>query len=153
MITPEKNKTNVELAVELAYVMQELRNLTRKHIQKKIKDHGINLTYEMLEVMGSLWRKDGLNQQEIADRTLRDKSSMTYLLDNLIKRKLVKRLADKNDRRNKLIFLTKEGLALKDILYPWVAEVYGLASEEIATQDLQNGLSLISRMVINLKKE
>ena len=151
MTIPKKGKN--EIAVELAFLMQELRNLTRKYIQKKIKDHGINLTYEMLEVMGSLWRKDGLNQQEIADKTLRDKSSMTYLLDNLIKRKLVKRLADKNDRRNKLIFLTKEGLALKDILYPWVAEVYGLASEEIATQDLQNGLSLISRMVINLKKE
>jgi DNA-binding MarR family transcriptional regulator len=148
-----QKKSKNEIAVELAYLMQELRTLTRRYIQKRIKDHGINLTYEMLEVMGSLWRKDGLNQQEIADRTLRDKSSMTYLLDNLIKRKLVKRAADENDRRNKLIFLTKEGLALKDILYPWVSEVYGLASEEIATQDLQNGLSLISRMVSNLKKE
>ena len=148
----QKKRKN-EIAVELAFVMQELRNFTRKYIQKKIKDHGINLTYEMLEVMGSLWRKDGLNQQEIADRTLRDKSSMTYLLDNLIKRKLVKRVADENDRRNKLIFLTKEGLALKDILYPLVAEVYGLASEEITVEDLQSGLTLISRMVSKLKKE
>jgi DNA-binding MarR family transcriptional regulator len=153
MIIPKKNKTNAELGVELAFLMQELRNFTRRYIQKKIKEHGINLTYEMLEVMGCLWRKDGLNQQEIADRTLRDKSSMTYLLDNLIKRKLVKRSTDKNDRRNKLIFLTKEGLALKDILYPWVADVYGLASEEIASEDLQNGVSLISRMMSNLKKE
>jgi DNA-binding MarR family transcriptional regulator len=151
MTTREKSKTEME--VELAYLMQELRNLTRKHIQKKIKEQGINLTFEMLEVMGSLWRKDGLNQQEIADRTLRDKSSMTYLLDNLIKRKLVKRSADENDRRNKLIFLTKEGLILKDILYPWVAEVYGQASEEITSEDLQNGVLLISRMVNNLKKE
>ena len=153
MITPEKDKTNTELAIELGYIMQELRNFTRKYIQKKIKEHGINLTFEMLEVMGCLWRKDGLNQQEIADRTLRDKSSMTYLLDNLIKRKLVKRSADKNDRRNKLIFLTKEGLTLKDILYPWVAEVYGLASGEVTSEDLQNGVLLISRMVSNLKKE
>ena len=137
-----QKKSKNEIAVELAFLMQELRNLTRRYIQKKIKDHGINLTYEMLEVMGSLWRKDGLNQQEIADKTLRDKSSMTYLLVNLIKRKLVKRSADENDRRNKLIFLTKEGLALKEILYPWVAEVYGLASEEITTGDLQNGLSV-----------
>ena len=151
MVTLEKNKTNAELAVELAHLMQELRNFTRKYIQKKIKEHDINLTFEMLEVMGRLWRKDGLNQQEIADKTFRDKSSMTYLLDNLIKRKLVKRSADKNDRRNKLIFLTKEGLALKDILYPWVADVYGLASEAITGEELQNEVLLISRMVNNLK--
>jgi len=153
MITQEKNKTNTELAVELGYIMQELRNLTRKYIQKKIKEHDINLTFEMLEVMGCLWRKDGLNQQEIADRTFRDKSSMTYLLDNLIKRKLVKRSADKNDRRNKLIFLTKEGLALKEILYSWLADVYGLASEEATREDLQNGVLLIRKMVNNLKNE
>jgi DNA-binding MarR family transcriptional regulator len=153
MITQEKNKTNVELAVELAHLMQELRNFTRKYIQKKIKEHDINLTFEMLEVMGCLWRNDGLNQQEIADRTFRDKSSMTYLLDNLIKRKLVKRSADKNDRRNKLIFLTKEGLTLKDILHPWVADVYELASGEATSEDLQNGVLLIRKMVNNLKKE
>jgi len=153
MITQEKNKTNAELAVELAHLMQELRNFTRKYIQKKIKEYDIDLTFEMLEVMGCLWRKDGLNQQEIADRTFRDKSSMTYLLDNLIKRKLAKRSADKNDRRNKLILLTKEGLALKDILYPWVADVYGLASEKITGEDLQNGVLLIGKMVNNLKKE
>jgi DNA-binding MarR family transcriptional regulator len=153
MVTLEKNKTNAELAIELAHLMQELRNFTRKYIQKKIKEYDINLTFEMLEVMGCLWRKDGLNQQEIADRTFRDKSSMTYLLDNLIKRKLVKRSADKNDRRNKLIFLTKEGLALKDILHPWVADVYELASGEATNEDLKNGVLLISRMVNNLKKE
>jgi DNA-binding MarR family transcriptional regulator len=153
MITQEKNKTNTELAIEFGSIMQELRNCTRKYIQKKIKEHGINLTFEMLEVMACLWTKDSLNQQEIADRTLRDKSNMTYLLDNLIKRKLVKRSADKNDRRNKLIFLTNEGAALKDILYPLVAEVYGQASEEITREDLQNGLTLISRMVKNLKTE
>jgi len=151
MTTRKKSKT--EIAVELAFLMQELRNFTRKYIQKKLKEQGINLTFEMLEVLGCLWGKDGLNQQEIADRTLRDKSSMTYLLDNLIKRKLVKRSEDKNDRRNKLIFLTKEGLTLKDTLYPWVADVYGLASEEITSEDLQNGVLLISKMVNNLKKE
>jgi len=153
MITQEKNKTNTELAIELSRLMQELRNFTRKYVQKKIKEHGIDLTFEMLEVMGCLWRNDGLNQQEIADTTFRDKSSMTYLLDNLIKRKLVKRSADKNDRRNKLILLTKEGLALKDILYPWVAEVYELASGEATREDLQNGVLLIRKMVNNLKKE
>ena len=153
MTTESKNKTKTEYALELGRAMAELRTYTRQFIQVKIKEHSINITFEMLEVMGCLWKKDGVNQQEIADLTLRDKSSMTYLLDNLIKRKLVKRSTDKNDRRNKLIFLTKEGLTLKDILYPWVADVYGLASEEISGEDLQIGVLLIRRMVNNLKKE
>jgi DNA-binding MarR family transcriptional regulator len=153
MITQEKDKTNVELSIELSHLMLELKNFVRQYIQEKIRQHGINLTYEMLEVMGCLWRGDGINQQELADRTLRDKSSMTYLLDNLIKRKLVKRTEDKSDRRNKLIFLTREGVNLKNILYPWRAEVYGLASETVAHEDLQKGVLLIKKMISNFKKE
>src|ERR1700729_3714197 len=128
MTTQIKNSKKTELAVAFGRSMNELRTYTRQQIQLKIKEHGINITFEMLEVMGCLWRKDGINQQEIANLTLRDKSSMTYLLDNLVKRKLVKRVEDDNDRRNKMIYLTKEGNALKDQLYPWVNEVYEMAS-------------------------
>jgi DNA-binding MarR family transcriptional regulator len=92
LFTPDntnKNNTKTELAVAFGRSMSELRTYTRQQIQ--IKEHGINITFEMLEVMGCLWKKDGINQQEIANLTLRDKSSMTYLLDNLVKRKLVNR--------------------------------------------------------------
>lgn len=145
-------KTKAELALELGHSMAELRNYLRQHVQLKIKELGVNITFEMLEVMSVLWKKDGVNQQEIADRTLRDKSSMTYLIDNLVKRKMVNRVEDENDRRNKLIFLTDESKALKENLYPWVTEVYTLATEEINTEDMQTALALANKMVQNIKR-
>lgn len=147
------NKERGQQALELGRVMSELKNHFRKYIQLKIKGHGINMTFEMLEVMGCLWNKDGVNQQEIADQTLRDKSSMTYLLDNLVKRKMVTRMEDENDRRNKLIYLTKEGLCLKEQLNPWVAELYEKASEGTDGTDIQNSIRLINQMIANMKKE
>jgi DNA-binding MarR family transcriptional regulator len=153
MTTEIKESKKAELAVELGRSMSELRNYVRQYIQVKIKENGCNITFEMLEVMSCLWKKDGVNQQEIADLTLRDKSSMTYLLDNLVKRKLVKRVEDENDRRNKLIYLTNEGIKLKETLNPWVAEVYGMASEGLVVEDLQNSLSLVNKMITKLKKE
>lgn len=153
MNTQIKESKKAELALELGRSMSELRNYVRQYIQVKIKENGCNITFEMLEVMSCLWKKDGVNQQEIADLTLRDKSSMTYLLDNLVKRKLVKRVEDENDRRNKLIYLSNEGLKLKETLNPWVAEVYGMASDGLAEVDLQNSVTLINKMVSKLKKE
>jgi DNA-binding MarR family transcriptional regulator len=152
METLPKSKTKSELALELGRSMLELRNYTRQFIQVKIRDHGINITFEMLEVMGCLWNKDGINQQEIADFTLRDKSSMTYLLDNLVKRKMVKRVEDENDRRNKLIYLTTEGKDLRAQLQPWVAEVYEMASVDLDDDALRNSLILTNKMISNLKK-
>ena len=152
MTVPIKNNTKVELALEFGRSMAELRAYIRQFIQVKIKEHGVSITFEMLEVMGCLWKKDGINQQEIADLTLRDKSSLTYLLDNLVKRKMVKRVEDENDRRNKLIYLTKEGNDLKERLHPIVTEVYELASEEAAVNDLKNSILVLNKMIGNLKK-
>jgi DNA-binding MarR family transcriptional regulator len=152
MTTSSEDKTKAELALELGRSMSELRNFVRQYIQVKIKENGINITFEMLEVMGCLWKKDGINQQEIADLTLRDKSSMTYLLDNLVKRKMVKRVEDENDRRNKLIYLTKEGNELKEQLHPWVAEVYSMASDGVEINDLKNSILVLNKMIFNLKK-
>jgi DNA-binding MarR family transcriptional regulator len=153
MSKEQKTKIKSDLALKLGRSMSELRNYVRSYIQVKIKENGINITFEMLEVMGCLWKKDGINQQEIADLTLRDKSSMTYLLDNLVKRKMVKRVEDENDRRNKLIYLTKEGNDLKEQLHPWVTEVYEMAADEVDISGLQNSLLVISKMIFNLKKE
>ena len=146
------NKTKAELALNLGRAMAELRVLLRQQIQEKIKENGVNLTFEMLEVLSCLWRRDGIIQQEIADYTLRDKSSLTYLLDNLVKRKLVSRVEDENDRRNKLIFLTQEGLALKDQLYPWAIEVYQAASEKLDETALETAVAVLNQMTVALKK-
>ncbi|MGI4729881.1 MAG: MarR family winged helix-turn-helix transcriptional regulator [Janthinobacterium lividum] len=144
-------KTKVELALELGHSMHELRNFLRQYIQVKIKEHGVNITFEMLEVLSVLWKKDGVNQQEIADMTLRDKSSMTYLIDNLVKRNMVKRVEDGNDRRNKLIFLSDEANALKEQLHPWVAEVYEKATANLDSASLQDSTALLNSMISSLK--
>ena len=144
-------KENQGIALELGRAMNEFRNQLRKIIQVKLKEHGINMTFEMLEVMSCLWKEDGINQQEIADITLRDKSSMTYLLDNLVKRKMIERGEDENDRRNKLIRLTREGRQLREQLQPWATEIYAMAAGDIPVAELQEGLALLNRMTSNIK--
>lgn len=142
--------SKADMAMELARAMMEMRNKSRQNIQLRMKEHNINLTFEMLEVLSCLWRKDGINQQEIADITLKDKSSMTYLIDNLVKRNMVKRVEDGNDRRNKLIHLTDDANALKAQIFPWATEMYTVATQDIDTKDLATCLQLINKMVGNL---
>ena len=148
------NKKNIpELALELGALMTEMKNYLRQFIQIKIKENGINLTFEMLEVLACLWKKDGIKQQDIADMTIKDKSSMTNLVDNLEKRKMIKRVADKEDRRNKLIFLTKQGKILQQKLHPWVFEMYGKAAVGINAAEINKSIMLIKKMNKNLKKQ
>lgn len=140
-----------ELAVELGRCMTEMKNHLRQFIQAKIKEDNIDLTFEMLELLACLWNKDGINQQELADITIKDKSSMTYLLDNLVKRNMVTRVADENDRRNNLIFLTPQGRELQQRLSPWVMEMYAKATADICCADVETSLVLLRKMIGNMK--
>ena len=144
-------KNTTELALELTRAMTEVRNHMRQFIQAKIKETNTDITFEMLEIIACLWRKDGINQQEIADITIKDKSSMTYLVDNLVKRNMAIRTADPDDRRNNLIILTKEGKQLQKKLTPWLNEMHGKATAEVSLQEIHHSLALIKKMIGNMK--
>jgi DNA-binding MarR family transcriptional regulator len=139
-----------DLSLSFGRSINELRMAFRKQMQGKIRSLDMHLTFEMLEVMLCLWRQDGVNQQVIADITLRDKSAMTYLVDNLMKRKMIRRQEDAKDRRNKLIFLTPEGRQLQETLQPWVSEMYDRATANMDADTLIAGKDIIENMIKNL---
>jgi len=145
------SKTKTEIALELGRAMTDLKNHLRRNIQLRIREQGIDLTFEMLEILSCLWKKDGVNQQELADLTLRDKSGITYLIDNLVKRQIVTRVEDEKDRRNRLVYLTEKGLVLKEQLKSWGADLYGSAIPDIDLQQLQDSLDLVNKMIANVK--
>ena len=145
------SKTKTEIALELGRAMTDLKNHLRRNIQLRIREQGIDLTFEMLEILSCLWKKDGVNQQELADLTLRDKSGITYLIDNLVKREIVTRVEDEKDRRNRLVFLTEKGLVLKEQLKSWGADLYDSAIPDIDLQQLQASLDLVNKMIANVK--
>jgi DNA-binding MarR family transcriptional regulator len=91
-----------------------------------------------------------INQQEIADIVSKDKSSVTYLINSLVKRGLVKRVENKNDRRNKQIFLTPMGKQKRKTIFPWVLDLYQRAAGDIGADEIRNAISLVKKMTANL---
>lgn len=143
----KKNAVVVDFTRKVAMV----NTAYRQFIQNKFREHNVNLTFEMLQVLACLWNQDGINQQEIANITVKDKASMTYLIDNLVKRDLVYRIEDCNDRRNKLIYLTKEGISIREQIQPFLDEMYKAAGMNIDSMALQQCMSIMEQVEKNLK--
>lgn len=112
-----------------------------RRLQKKFNTAGLNLTIEQWSVLNQLWKHDGSSQQELCNRTFRDKPSITRLVDNLEKLQLVKRVPSESDRRINLVYLTKQGLRLEE------------QSMVLAEETLNEALTGISETNINLCKE
>ena len=112
-----------------------------RRLQKNFKQQGVDITIEQWSVLYHLWKQDGMSQQELCDHTFRDKPSITRLVDNLEKQKLVKRVASKDDRRKNLIYLTPEALQLQE------------QTMELANQTLNEALSSVTNGQIEIAKE
>lgn len=147
----EGSNQKTEITRQFVHLMFDLRDQLRQFMQKKFKENNIDLTYEMHQIMASLWRKDGIKQQELADRTLKDKASMTFLIDNLSKRELVKRMEDPSDRRNKLIYLTPKGKQMGKKVEPWVTELFTTAGKGFDVSTLRSFIAAVEKMRDNVK--
>jgi DNA-binding MarR family transcriptional regulator len=119
-------------------------------IRNKLKENNIDLTFEMQQVLIVLSKKEGINQQELANLLQKDKASMTFLIDNLSKRRLVQRTEDPDDRRNKIITLTTDGTRLCQVLLPWIEELYTMAGKNISTQLFKDSVALSQKVKANI---
>ncbi|RNI31940.1 MarR family transcriptional regulator [Rufibacter immobilis] len=136
------NENHRENAILFLQQMSKVTLALKGFMRQKFKAHNLDITFEMLQVLRFLWAKDNVNQQEIANAIIKDKASLTYLIDNLVRRKLVQRTEDGQDRRNKLITLTPEGRNLQSLVTPWLEEMYGLVAKNISEETLENGLRI-----------
>lgn len=112
-----------------------------RRLQKNFKQANVDITIEQWSVLYHLWKQDGLSQQQLCDATFRDKPSITRLVDNLEKLNLVKRVANKNDRRINMIYLTQQAQDLQE------------QTMELANQTLNEALEGVTNGQIEIAKE
>lgn len=124
-----------------AFMTGKASTAIARRMQKNFKLSGIDITVEQWSVLYHLWKEDGLSQQALCDATFRDKPSITRLVDNLEKLKLVRRVPSKEDRRINMICLTPEAQKLQD------------QTMDIANQTLNEALEGVTNGQIEIAKE
>lgn len=90
----------------MAYVVKEiLRNL-----REQFQDEEIELTIEQFFILNILDNEDGLILQELAEIIDRDKSAVLRHIDGLEENHFLARVTDSQDKRRKLLLVTKKGM-------------------------------------------
>ena len=122
-----------------------------RRLQKKFNQAGLNITIEQWSVLYHLWKEDGISQQELCNATFRDKPSITRLVDNLEKLKLVKRTASRDDRRMNMILLTNEAKRLQEQTMVLANETLNEALESVPTDRIDVCKEVLQIVYDNLK--
>ncbi len=122
-----------------------------KRLQRNFRNAGIDVTVEQWSVLYHLWKEDCLSQQELGNRTYRDKASITRLIDNLEKQKLVKRIAAKEDRRMNFICLTESAKALQQKTIDLANQTMDEALADITKTEIETVKHVIQKVYDNLQ--
>lgn len=125
---------------------QQIRSVT----YKEFLGHGLELTPEQWIVLVQLWQKDGQSQSALSALTLRDRPTMSRILDTMEKSGLVERRVDEHDARSRLVRLTRTGKGLQEKLVPVAKKIVDQLEHEISERDLEITHRTLSRMLENL---
>lgn len=112
-----------------------------RRLEKNFRENGIELTIEQWSVLYHLWKEEGVSQQQLCEMTFKDKPSITRLIDNLERQKMVVRVASMEDRRVNLVYLTDAARDLHE------------KTMVIANETLNEALLGVSKGQIEIAKE
>jgi DNA-binding MarR family transcriptional regulator len=107
-----------------------------------------DITTEQFSVLFNVVRKEGVNQKEMAGYVFKDQPTTARIIDLLEKKGWVERRTSDQDRRAYLLYPTKDGKALTDVLVPIEREMNKKLAEGIPEDQMEafkHTLSLINR--------
>jgi len=126
---------------------QQIRSVT----YKEFAEHGLALTPEQWIVLARLWEKDGQSQSALSELTLRDRPTMSRIIDTMEKSGLVERSVDEHDARSRRVLLTRTGKSLQARLVPVAKKLVARLEHDIPERDLEVTHRTLGRMLQNLR--
>ena len=129
--------------VRTAYVL-------RHTVQEAFRAAGLEATTAEWGLLNVLTHADGQRVGDIAAVTRHDRTTITRVVDGLVKRDLVERARDPNDRRAVRVRLTRDGRRLYDKLKPVARGVLKTAFAGVRANERNALFGTLSRIHDNL---
>ena len=135
-----------------SFITGKASKAVARRLQRKFNQAGLNITIEQWSVLCQLWKEDGSSQQELCNRTFRDKPSITRLVDNLERLQLVQRVPSESDRRINLVHLTRQGQKLEEQTMHLAEETLNEALNGISTENINLCKEILQRVYENVSE-
>jgi DNA-binding MarR family transcriptional regulator len=136
----------------LGHFMGRTTRAMSRMLQNIITHAGYDITIEQWVIIANLNRKNGQFQQQLADNTYKNKTSITRMINALQKKGLVDRIPDPKDLRQKRIFLTKKGVQLYKKLRPLAIQVQEKATQGIEPDEMEYCKNIILKIYGNIER-
>ena len=136
---------------DIISLISKIREKVNKFIISEMSKHGIEgIATSHGDIIYSLYNNSKLTMAEIAEKIGKDKSTVTALVDKLVKLGYVTKERDTEDTRVIFVTLTKKGYELKPIFDAISREVMELFYEDILESEKEELTRILLKIYNNL---
>jgi DNA-binding MarR family transcriptional regulator len=143
-----KRPKNFRITDYPMYYMATIRHRNSANLANVLRPHGV--TPAGWRVLAILQERDGHNIGYLAEISAVERSNMSRIVDSMEKAGLVKRAAQKGDKRQRLVYLTAAGRRKFDTILPLVLERYAKNFEGLSDRDMQTLMTFLRRIKDNV---
>lgn len=147
MVVDTTNMKPEGLNQNIIYLSAEFAHRFSQVLAAAFKQQNIDITAEQFSILVVLWYRDGISQKEISEQLNRDKTTITRVLMNMKKNKLIKQVMDAEDNRSNLVYLTAKGKAIQKAGVQVSGQLYMKVLKDIPQAQLLTGISVLQKMI------
>lgn len=132
------------------YWVNRLSAMARRELTQRFRAGGHDISPEEWAILMLLWHQDGQSPGAMSARTVRDPTTMTRLVDGLVRKGLVARRQDDSDRRRSRVCLSDVGRDMQAPLVALAMPMIARALDGISAADAATTVRVLAKMVENL---
>ncbi|WP_217562464.1 MarR family winged helix-turn-helix transcriptional regulator [Paenibacillus sp. GbtcB18] len=135
---------DIDLSLKLFVVLSKAQKVIMDRSVKDMKRHGLSPSeFAILEL---LYHKGKFPLQQIGDKILVTSGSITYNIDKLEKKELLRRISCPSDRRVTYAEITDRGTELFNDIFPEHAEVVRASMSGLTAEEKKLAIEMIKKL-------
>lgn len=125
--------------------------LIKQDLTRRFRENGIDLTPEQWTLLDELANRGELAQKELAESTFKDAPTVSRIADLLVRRELIDRKQDEDDRRKYVVKLTEQGRKIYALSAPLVIEARSSGWQGLDENDYDQLKKILNRISENIQ--
>ena len=148
-----EDKESLQFHMNLGMLINSAHRAMTKRFVQNAHELGLDISLDQWMVLGPIWQRGDASQKELGDMCLKDKTSVTRIIDTLEKKNLVVRVPDQLDHRVNRVILTNAGKQLFYDVLPVMEKTREEVKKNIPDEDIEIFKNVLSSIIINLENE
>ena len=147
------NKKSLQFNLNMGKLISSAHNMMTKRFVQNANEAGLDISLDQWMVLGPISYYGNASQKLLSDVCLKDKTSITRIINTLEKKNLVVRVSDQLDQRVNRIILTTAGKQLLIDAVPIMNKTREEVAKGIPESEIRIFKNVLSKIIYNLEDD